>query len=206
MGPYLIGTEHVGLDFSKFINRLVEVASARYYGTPNPPTLTPSRSDPRAHVSIFITARRDRMERRLADWVRLQSRTADPLGLQKVVQGGLDPLWATGPARGAGTVRRGHRGHVADQSGAQRRHPPDRQPRRAGRAPASGPGVPPRPRVAARRGHRLVARSARDAGVCAARVAQPAAAAADSSGRAVLRRRGPGRSLQRPRRRGPGRC
>ena len=82
-GSYLVGAEHVGLDFSKFINRLVEVASARYYGTPSPPTLTPSRSDPSAHVSLFITARRDRMERRLADWIKLQSRTADPLGVQK---------------------------------------------------------------------------------------------------------------------------
>ncbi|MCY4638458.1 MAG: ATP-grasp domain-containing protein [Acidobacteria bacterium] len=82
-GSYLVGAEHVGLDFSKFINRLVEVASARYYSTPSPPTLAPSASDPSAHASMFITARRDRMERRLADWVRLQSRTADPLGLQK---------------------------------------------------------------------------------------------------------------------------
>ena len=82
-GSYLVGAEHVGLDFSGFINRLVDVASARYYGTPNPPTLTPSTADPGAHVSMFITARRDRMERRLADWVKLQSRTADPLGLQK---------------------------------------------------------------------------------------------------------------------------
>ena len=82
-GSYLVGAEHVGLDFGKFINRLVEVASARYYGTPSPPTLTPSTADPSAHVSMFITGRRDRMERRLADWVRLRSRTGDPLGLQK---------------------------------------------------------------------------------------------------------------------------
>ena len=82
-GSYLVGAEHVGLDFAGFINRLVDVAGARYYGTPSPPTLTPSAADPSAHVSLFITARRDRMERRLADWVRLQSRTADPLGLQK---------------------------------------------------------------------------------------------------------------------------
>ena len=80
---YLVGAEHIGLDFSRIINRLVDVASARYYGTPNPPTLTPSAADPGAHISMFITARRDRMERRLADWVKLQSRTADPLGLQK---------------------------------------------------------------------------------------------------------------------------
>ena len=85
-GSYLVGAEHVGLDFAKFINRLVEVASARYYGTPSPPTLAPSTSDPSGHVSLFITARRDRMERRLADWVRLQSRTADPLGIQKGFQ------------------------------------------------------------------------------------------------------------------------
>ena len=84
-GSYLVGAEHVGLDFGRFINRLVEVASARYYGTPSPPTLTPS-SDPSAHATMFITARRDRMERRLADWVRLQSRTADPLGMQKGFQ------------------------------------------------------------------------------------------------------------------------
>ncbi len=82
-GSYLVGAEHVGLDFTAFINRLVEVASARYYGTPSPPTLTPSAADPSAHVSVFITARRDRMEKRLADWVRLRSRTGDPLGLQK---------------------------------------------------------------------------------------------------------------------------
>ena len=82
-GSYLVGAERIGLDFSTFINRLVEVASARYYGTPSPTTLMPATAEPTAHVVTFITARRDRMERRLADWIRLQSRTADPLGLQQ---------------------------------------------------------------------------------------------------------------------------
>ena len=36
-GSYLVGAAHVGLDFAAVINRLVEVASARYFGTPAPP-------------------------------------------------------------------------------------------------------------------------------------------------------------------------
>ena len=84
-GSYLVGATAVGLDFPKFINRLVEVASARYFGTPSPPTLTPAKADPTSHVFSYITSRRDRMERRLADWVKLRSRTADPLGLQQAL-------------------------------------------------------------------------------------------------------------------------
>ena len=98
-GSYLVGAEHIGLDFSRIINRLVDVASARYYGTPNPPTLTPSAADPGAHISMFITARRDRMERRLADWVKLQSRTADPLGLQSARRGRRSSCWSMRCAR-----------------------------------------------------------------------------------------------------------
>ncbi len=82
-GSYLVGAAAVGLDFPKFINRLVEVASARYFGTPSPPTVTPSKADPSAHVFTYITERRDRMERRLGELVKLRSRTADPLGLQQ---------------------------------------------------------------------------------------------------------------------------
>ncbi len=82
-GSYLVGAGHVGLDFPKFINRLVEVASARYYGTPSPPTIAPATADVSAHVLAYVTERRDRMERRLSDLVKLRSRTADPLGLQE---------------------------------------------------------------------------------------------------------------------------
>jgi D-alanine-D-alanine ligase len=35
-GSYTIGAERVGLDFLALVNRLVEVASARYFGTPKP--------------------------------------------------------------------------------------------------------------------------------------------------------------------------
>lgn len=82
-GSYLVGAEHVGLDFTQFVNRLVEVASARYFGTPSPPTAAPSKADPKEHVFAHITSRRDQIEKRLGEWVKLRSRTGDQLGMQQ---------------------------------------------------------------------------------------------------------------------------
>ena len=82
-GSYLVGAERVGLDFTRFVNRLVEVASARYFGTPSPPTVSLSTADPKEHVFSYITSRRDAMERRLEEWVRLRSRTGDSLGTKQ---------------------------------------------------------------------------------------------------------------------------
>jgi D-alanine-D-alanine ligase len=86
-GSYLVGAARVGLDFTKFVNRLVEVASARYFGTPNPPALDPKAKDPSAQVFAYITERRDRIEKRLREWSRLSSRTSDPVGLRETVRG-----------------------------------------------------------------------------------------------------------------------
>ena len=87
-GSYLVGANEVGLDFAAVVNRLVEVASSRYFGTPHPPTLDPGRVDTRGHAVAFITRRREPMERRLRDWVALQSRTADPIGIRQAVERG----------------------------------------------------------------------------------------------------------------------
>ena len=57
-GSYLVGAAYVGLDFTKFVNRLVEVASARYFGTPEPVQVDIKRADPRSHVFSYITDRR----------------------------------------------------------------------------------------------------------------------------------------------------
>jgi D-alanine-D-alanine ligase len=85
-GSYLIGAEAVGLDFTKFVNRLVEVASARYFGTPQPPQLDDKELDTATHAFSFLTERRERMERRLKEWVSLSSRTGDPIGMQRAVR------------------------------------------------------------------------------------------------------------------------
>ncbi len=81
-GSYLIGAQAVGLDFTAFINRLVEVASARYFGTPSPPRVEASSQDPSARAVSFITQRRDEMEGSVRDWSRQASRSMDPIGIQ----------------------------------------------------------------------------------------------------------------------------
>ena len=85
-GSYLVGATHVGLDFAAFVNRLVEVASARYFGTPQPPPVDARAADPSERAFQYITQRRDGMERSLQGWVQTSSRTDDPLGLSRAAE------------------------------------------------------------------------------------------------------------------------
>ncbi|MHC4092756.1 MAG: ATP-grasp domain-containing protein, partial [Planctomycetota bacterium] len=82
-GSYLVGAAHIGLDFEGVINRLVEVASARYFGTPEPPQLDVRSADSSTQVFSFITQRRDQIEKRLKEWTDLGSHTVDPIGVQE---------------------------------------------------------------------------------------------------------------------------
>ena len=85
-GSYLVGAAHVGMDFAAFVNRLVEVASARYFGTPQPPMVDARTVDPSERAFQYITQRRDQMERSLQRWVELSSRTDEPVGLSRAVE------------------------------------------------------------------------------------------------------------------------
>jgi len=79
-GSYTIAAEKAGLDFPALVNRLVEVASTRYFGTPAPPIIHPQEKDPGTLIFSFLTQRRDSMEKRLEEWTSVSSRTADPVG------------------------------------------------------------------------------------------------------------------------------
>jgi D-alanine-D-alanine ligase len=81
-GSYPQAAQAIGLDFAGLINRLVEVASARYFGTPMPPQISLKNAEPKSLIFAFLTERRDRIEKRLQDWTALSSRTSDPVGLQ----------------------------------------------------------------------------------------------------------------------------
>jgi D-alanine-D-alanine ligase len=81
-GSYVRGAETAGLDFPALVNRLVEVASARYFGTPQPPAIAEKPRSPDEAIFVFLTQRRDRLERRTAEWTRLSSRTNDPIGVE----------------------------------------------------------------------------------------------------------------------------
>jgi D-alanine-D-alanine ligase len=82
-GSYTIGAQQVGLDFPALTNRLVEVASSRYFGTPKPVRISKKSSDTGQLVMSFLTQRRDQIERRLRIWTNLHSRTSDPFGIQQ---------------------------------------------------------------------------------------------------------------------------
>lgn len=85
-GSYVAAAEQMGLDFTSLVNRLVEVASARYFGTPGPAKHKGAAQDPSTDVLTFLTTRRDRIERRLQEWTLLHSRTDDPVGIQDASQ------------------------------------------------------------------------------------------------------------------------
>ncbi|KPK44934.1 MAG: hypothetical protein AMJ65_01545 [Phycisphaerae bacterium SG8_4] len=85
-GSYTVGAQHVGLDFPALANRLVEVASARYFGTPKPMRISRKEADAGQLVMSFLTQRRDQIERRLRIWTNLHSRTSDPFGIQQAVK------------------------------------------------------------------------------------------------------------------------
>ena len=84
-GSYTAGAQQMGLDFGALVNRLVDVASARYFGTPRPIDLSIKESDSGQLIASFLTQRRDEIERRLKIWTSLHSRTHDLVGIQEVM-------------------------------------------------------------------------------------------------------------------------
>jgi len=85
-GSYTIAAAHTGLDFPELVNRLVEVACARYFGTPTPPPISLKERDPQKLIFSFLTQRRDQIEKRIKEWTMLSSRTTDLVGKNTAVE------------------------------------------------------------------------------------------------------------------------
>ena len=81
-GSYVAAADAMGLDFPALVNRLVEVAASRYFGTPNPPVLSSKSKDPKSDVFAFLTKQRDRLERRIEYWTNISSRSNDTVGIR----------------------------------------------------------------------------------------------------------------------------
>ena len=79
-GSYTQAAQTAGLDFTALVNRLVEVASSRYFGTPTPPQIGTRKLDPDKQFFSYLTERRDMIEKSLKHWVAISSRTSDPIG------------------------------------------------------------------------------------------------------------------------------
>ena len=126
-GSYTVGAERAGLDYPKLVNRLVEVAGARYFGTPKPPLFSVKGAHPGQLVLSFLSQRRDQMERQLRTWTALHSRTGDAVRIREAAgklgeslrEIGLEPVedltdarrtwgWQTRAGYEGGTLLIGH--------------------------------------------------------------------------------------------------
>jgi D-alanine-D-alanine ligase len=86
-GSYVLAAKHMGLDYTALVSRLVDVASARYFGTPTPPMIGVAKKENRADIAFaYLVERRDRLERRLNEWCNISSRTSDPIGKRLAAQ------------------------------------------------------------------------------------------------------------------------
>lgn len=82
-GSYVQGAAAVGLDFPALVNRLVDVATTRYFGTPSPPQVVASGAHDERIIQ-FLAQRRDQIEKDVRRWTKIRSRTQDPVGLDDV--------------------------------------------------------------------------------------------------------------------------
>jgi D-alanine-D-alanine ligase len=85
-GSYLKAAQAAGMDRIAVINRMVEVAATRYFGTPAPAAIQAQTNNVEGRIFSYITRSRDRIERRVQEWVGLSSRTLDPVGVQAVAK------------------------------------------------------------------------------------------------------------------------
>lgn len=85
-GSYTIAAERAGLGFEELVCRLVDVASARYFGTPSPPDITKTTKDIGHKVFTYLIERRDKLEKSVEKWCRLSSRTSDPAGVTEATK------------------------------------------------------------------------------------------------------------------------
>ncbi len=83
-GSYVFAAERVGMDYNALANRLIEIASKRYFGTAVPENILDN--DNKGKVFSFLTLNRDTMEEELRNWTNLPSWTDDPVGLAAVVK------------------------------------------------------------------------------------------------------------------------
>ncbi|MDH5673073.1 MAG: ATP-grasp domain-containing protein [Myxococcales bacterium] len=103
-GSYIQGAAAVGLDFPQLINRLVEVASERYFGTQHPPALDSGAKTPAHQAFSYLSRHRDKLEKRVETLVGQASRTGDPIALGALASDLDDRLREAGLLRTVGST------------------------------------------------------------------------------------------------------
>lgn len=82
---YLKGASNYGLNFEALINRLVDVASQRYFGVVDIKRTGKARQTPKAKVSNYVVKNREKLENTVKKWVGYSSRTNDSIGISNLL-------------------------------------------------------------------------------------------------------------------------
>jgi D-alanine-D-alanine ligase len=83
-GSFVFAADKVGIHYDALTNRLIEIASSRYFGTAlDDDSIV---TDDKGKVFAFLTKNRDNMEEELKNWTNLPSWTDDAVGLGTVVR------------------------------------------------------------------------------------------------------------------------
>ncbi|SHE88057.1 M20/M25/M40 family metallo-hydrolase [Alkalibacter saccharofermentans] len=86
-GSYVFAAEKIGLDYNKLVNKLIEIASLRYFG---PMAVEENSSslyaDPKMISFSYLTQQRDKMEEELKEWTNIPSWTGDPVGIGTMIK------------------------------------------------------------------------------------------------------------------------
>jgi D-alanine-D-alanine ligase len=86
-GSYVFAAEKIGLDYNKLVNKLIEIASLRYFG---PMAVEENSSslyaDPKMISFSYLTQHRDKIEEELKEWTNIPSWTGDPVGIGTMIK------------------------------------------------------------------------------------------------------------------------
>lgn len=85
-GSYVYAAEKVGLNYEALANKLIEIASRRYFGSTLPQELGDQISEKGMTIFHSLTQNRDHLEDELHSWTSLPSWTDDPVGISTAVR------------------------------------------------------------------------------------------------------------------------
>ncbi|MDO9574384.1 MAG: ATP-grasp domain-containing protein, partial [Candidatus Contubernalis sp.] len=85
-GSYVFAANKVGLDYEALANKLIEIASKRYFGSSLPQEMGNKLNEKGMSIFNFLTQNRDHLEDELHSWTSLPSWTDDPVGISAAVR------------------------------------------------------------------------------------------------------------------------
>jgi len=84
-GSFVVGAQHAGLDFGALLNRLLDSAINRYFGSAT--VALPATAGKVSNSTFsFLTANRDKLEKRIGELTKYSSRMTDPIATRELVK------------------------------------------------------------------------------------------------------------------------